>query len=218
MDTRPNPDVVVFDRFMVEEQFGWRVEKACPNALRVLDTSDLHCLREARQQHVLKGVPYDLYNELALREIASIHRCDLSLMISRFEMDLLEREFSIPGAQLAYWPFSVDLAEAVFESFEPRQHFVMIGSLMHAPNLDAAVGASDLALLRKQLPDVELHCYGSYGEKYAAELHAPEHGFYFKGRARCAANLAAAGSIAPLRFGAGLKGKSSMVLKQARRL
>jgi hypothetical protein len=44
-----DPDIVVFDRFMTEEQFGWRVEENCPNALRVLETSDLHCLREARQ-------------------------------------------------------------------------------------------------------------------------------------------------------------------------
>ena len=40
-----NPDIVLFDRFMVEEQFGWRVAQHCPNALRLLDTEDLHCLR-----------------------------------------------------------------------------------------------------------------------------------------------------------------------------
>jgi O-antigen biosynthesis protein len=44
------PDMVLFDRFFTEEQFAWRVERVCPQALRVLDTSDLHSLREARQQ------------------------------------------------------------------------------------------------------------------------------------------------------------------------
>src|SRR5690606_42072194 len=44
------PDIVLFDRFMMEEQFGWRVEKCCPQALRVLDTEDLHSLRETRHQ------------------------------------------------------------------------------------------------------------------------------------------------------------------------
>ena len=44
------PDVVLFDRFMMEEQFGWRVEKHCPAALRVLETSDLQSLRDARHQ------------------------------------------------------------------------------------------------------------------------------------------------------------------------
>ena len=43
-----NPDVVIFDRFMTEEQFAWRVMDTCPNAIRILDTEDLHFLREAR--------------------------------------------------------------------------------------------------------------------------------------------------------------------------
>ncbi len=44
------PDIVMFDRFMMEEQFGWRVEKNCPDALKILDTEDLQCLRHARYQ------------------------------------------------------------------------------------------------------------------------------------------------------------------------
>ncbi len=45
-----NPDVVLFDRFMIEEQFGWRIIENCPKAIRILDTEDLHCLRTARQK------------------------------------------------------------------------------------------------------------------------------------------------------------------------
>ena len=41
-----NPEMVIFDRFMTEEQFGWRVMDNCPDALRVLNTEDLHFLRE----------------------------------------------------------------------------------------------------------------------------------------------------------------------------
>jgi len=37
-----NPSIVLFDRFLMEEQFGWRVAEYCPNALRILDTIDLH--------------------------------------------------------------------------------------------------------------------------------------------------------------------------------
>ena len=106
------PDVVIFDRFMTEEQFAWRVAQHCPEALRVLDTSDLHSLRVAREQSLKKGEPLQLKNETALREIASIYRCDLTLMISEFEVDVLRREFSIADHLLAYWPFSVSLADA----------------------------------------------------------------------------------------------------------
>ena len=44
------PDAVMFDRFMMEEQFGWRVSEHCPQALRILDTEDLFCLRHARHK------------------------------------------------------------------------------------------------------------------------------------------------------------------------
>lgn len=205
------PDVVIFDRFMIEEQFGWRVEKACPQALRVLDTSDLHCLREARQAQLKRGGDLDLYNEIALREIASIHRSDLTLMISEYEMEVLRTQFDIPEAQIAYWPFGLDLGESKFPGFDVRQHFIMIGSFMHPPNVDAARWCKQAIwpLIRKALPGAELHCYGSYGDKFKGELHAPKAGFHYKGRAEDAlatmANYRV--NLAPLRYGAGLKGK-----------
>ena len=37
---------------MMEEQFGWRVEKYCPDALRVLESCDLQSLRHGRQQRL----------------------------------------------------------------------------------------------------------------------------------------------------------------------
>jgi len=45
-----NPDMVLFDRFLTEEQFGWRVAEFAPKALRVLDTEDLHSLRQVREK------------------------------------------------------------------------------------------------------------------------------------------------------------------------
>ena len=48
------PTIVLFDRFMIEEQFGWRVAENCPKALRILDTEDLHCLRKTREKAIKK--------------------------------------------------------------------------------------------------------------------------------------------------------------------
>lgn len=39
---------MLFDRFMTEEQFGWRVDEICPEAVKILDTEDLHFLRKTR--------------------------------------------------------------------------------------------------------------------------------------------------------------------------
>lgn len=79
---------------MIEEQFGWRVIESCPKAIRVLDTEDLHCLRTARQKAFKEKRAFELPDllseEVAKREIASILRCDLSLIISEFEMNVLK--------------------------------------------------------------------------------------------------------------------------------
>lgn len=205
------PQIVIFDRFMTEEQFGWRVEQACPDALRVLDTSDLHCLREARQQVVERRVALDLFNATALREIASIHRSDLTLMISEYEIALLKDVFAIPSNQIAYWPFVLEAKPTLPPSYDEREHFIQIGSFLHPPNLDAARWCKAVIWphIRRALPSVELHLYGAYGEKYQSSLHDPANGFIFKGRANDA--LATMQqyrvNLVPLRYGAGLKGK-----------
>ena len=60
-----NPDVVLFDRFMIEEQFGWRVSENCPKAIRLLDTEDLHCLRAARQKAFKENRVFELNDLLS---------------------------------------------------------------------------------------------------------------------------------------------------------
>ncbi len=206
-----DPELVLFDRFMIEEQFGWRVEKACPAALRVLDTSDLHCLREARRVCLESGGKPDVYNDIALREIAATHRSDLTLLIADYEMELLITEFGIPERQLAYLPFWLEPGAAQFKSFESRQNFMMIGSFMHPPNVDAARWCKQAIWprVREQLPQAEFHCYGAYGDRYQAELHDPGNGFVYKGRADDALQTLQNYRVncVPLRYGAGLKGK-----------
>ena len=206
-----DPELVLFDRFMIEEQFGWRVEKACPNALRVLDTSDLHCLREARRVCLESGSELDLYNDIALREIAAIHRSDLTLVIADYEVELLIAEFGIPERQVAYLPFWLELDETKFKSFESRQNFMMIGSFKHSPNIDAARWCKQTIWprIRENLPQAEFHCYGAYGERYQTELHDPNSGFIYKGRADDALHTMQNYRVncVPLRYGAGLKGK-----------
>ncbi|WP_306524105.1 glycosyltransferase [Rheinheimera sp.] len=209
------PDVVLFDRFMLEEQFGWRVEAACPQALRVLDSEDLHCLRAARQQAFKEKRPLqttDLYSELAIREIAAILRCDLTLTISEFEMTLLQQTFQVPASQLVYCPFLQEYSgeAAVLPDFADRQHFIFIGNFRHEPNWQAVLWLQQIwPLIRTQLPKAELHIYGAYPPPKATALHNAKQGFLMKGWADDAAAVmqSARVCLAPLPFGAGLKGK-----------
>ena len=84
-----NPAIVLFDRFMTEEQFGWRVSEHCPGALRILDTEDLHFLRKGRQKAFNSNQETDisfLKSDIAKREIASIYR-SLNNLIQPFFSD-----------------------------------------------------------------------------------------------------------------------------------
>ena len=209
------PDLVMFDRFMMEEQFGWRVEKNCPAALRILDTEDLQCLRNARHEAVKKQrelEPQDLSSDLAKREIAAIYRCDLSLIISSHEMTLLAETFNVPGSILHHLPFMIEpkASQQPELNFNERSHFISIGNFRHAPNWDAVLVLSQLwPAIRKQCPDAQLHIYGSYPPPKATALNNPKSGFLVKGWADDAFEVMARARVclAPLRFGAGIKGK-----------
>ncbi|XQF94327.1 glycosyltransferase (plasmid) [Pseudoalteromonas espejiana] len=210
-----NPDIVMFDRFMMEEQFGWRVDKHCPNAVKILDTEDLQCLRNARHE-AHKGerefTTSDLHSDIAKREIAAILRCDLSLIISSFEMSLLNSVFKVEPSLLHHLPFMVDLnaLPKTTKSFDERAHFMTIGNFRHAPNWDAVLYLQKIwPLIRKQLPKAELHIYGSYPPPKATALNNPKTGFLIKGWADNAYDVmqSARVCLAPLRFGAGIKGK-----------
>ncbi len=205
------PDVVIFDRYMTEEQFGWRVENALPQALRILDTSDLHFLREARKQALRTQKPPQLHNGVALREIASIYRCDLTLVISENELELLDAEFALPSELLAYWPYCLPEPGLPSPSYSDRHDFAMIGSFLHEPNWDAVRFCRETIWpeIRRRLPQANLHIYGSYTPEKARQLHNPGSGFHICGRTKDATETLKRHrlNLAPLRFGAGLKGK-----------
>lgn len=236
------PDLVLFDRFFTEEQFSWRVAEACPGALRVLNTEDMHSLRQVRhtllrreQKQMAAGQamsererqsvipvlanPSELYQamldeEITQRELAAILRSDLSLMISEYEIALLQDQFGVAPDLLCYCPF-LDAAPARIESelptFDERKHFVVIGNFRHQPNWDAVLWLKYQLwpLIRVQLPAAELHIYGAYPPPKAMQLHSAKEGFLIKGWTQSAFNVVqqARVCLAPLRFGAGIKGK-----------
>ncbi len=209
------PTAVLFDRFMMEEQFGWRVAEICPRALRILDTEDLQSLRGARQLAHKEDRPFglnDLNSDLAKREIASIYRCDITLIISSFEMTLLTEHFQIDPALLIRVPFMLNLEKLnqQITKFGQRRHFVTIGNLRHAPNWDSILYLQQIwPLIRKQIPDAELHIYGAYTPPKATALNNPKLGFLIKDRADNVKDVMdhARICLSPLRFGAGIKGK-----------
>ncbi len=208
-----NPDVVVFDRFYTEEQYGWRVAESCPLAIRILDTEDLHFIRFAREEAVKKKKAVNFKNsKIALRELASIYRCDLSLIISTKEVEVLIKEFKIDNELLQYVPFIPNKIKIdVLPGFNQRQHFVFIGNYRHQPNVDAILELkkSIWPHISKELPQAALYCYGAYAGEQIKQLHNAGERFFINGWTENAHQQIqnARVMLAPLCFGAGLKGK-----------
>ena len=213
------PNMVLFDRFMIEEQFGWRVAEQCPDTIRILDTEDLHCLRKTRQEAFKKNIKFTtsmlLSSEMAKRELASIYRCDLTLIISTYEMRLLQDVFKVDKSLLCYLPFLIEKItdDKILElpNFGDRQHFMCIGNFRHEPNWNMVLYLKQTIwpMIRKELPKAELHVYGSYPSEKVTQLNKKAEGFLVKGWVDDVNRVMQESRIclAPIRFGAGIKGK-----------
>ncbi|MBN22128.1 MAG: glycosyltransferase [Bdellovibrionaceae bacterium] len=204
-----NPEVVIFDRFVTEEKFGWRVHLNAPNAIRILDTQDLHFLRKKRQALITgeKESKTNLY-----REISSIYRSDLSLIISSYEYHLLINEYNIPKEHLHLIRFCYEIFVPE-KKFEERKNFITIGNYRHPPNADGIkwLISEIWPEIKRQIPEAQLHCYGAYLPEDFKKKEDKKNGIFFKGWAKESINTLKDYRInlAALRFGAGIKGKIS---------
>ena len=229
-----NPNVVIFDRYPSEEQFSWQLMEVCPKAIRVLDTEDLHGLRRARQlsleamdqkerdNHIYVDDQLlsssTVYNTIALREMISMHRSDLSLVVSDVELSYAQKHYAIPTNQLLYMPILSSRTTGKNDwvrSQEPMNAF-FIGNFRHAPNRDAVQflryylwPSIHQSLNDRGLHGIECHIYGAYMDAEMERLHDPSINFHMKGRVDDVFSIMATYQVllAPLRFGAGVKGK-----------
>lgn len=206
------PDVVIYDRYMIEEQYSWRVADLLPNAINILDTEDLHFLRKQREQEFSTSSKQAIKNsELELRELSSIFRCDLTLVISKVEYDLLIKK-GVQPAILLYLPFLEELPHGDrIIPYNERCDCVTIGTFLHAPNMDSVeyLKKEIWPLVRKKKKDAVIKIYGSYPTAKALQLTNIQQGFMVEGWAEDANEVMKRAKLclAPLRFGAGLKGK-----------
>lgn len=213
-----NPEIVLFDRFMIEEQFGWRVALNCPGALRILDTEDLHSLRISRQKAFKQDRAFELDDllteDITKREIASILRCDITLLVSEFEIDLLKSFFKIDDSLLYHLPIYVNLNKDVilnWKTFDETKDFMFIGNFLHEPNWNTVQYLKEKIwpIIRAKMTNAVLKIYGAYPSQKVFQLHNDKEGFLIMGRAHDASEVFKTTRVilAPIQFGAGIKGK-----------
>lgn len=205
-------ELIVLSRHYVAASYVGLARLYAPHAKLAFDTVDLHYLREQRAAE-LEGNAELVRVAAATRaqELKLIRECDVTLVVSPVEQELLARD--APGAR-------VDVLSNVHEvhgckaRFGERRDLVFVGGFQHPPNTDAVhwFVAEVLPLVLAQLPELRFHVIGSKvpdAIRALANEHVVVHGFvedimpYMDG---CRV------SVAPLRYGAGVKGKVNMAM------
>ncbi|CAE7550825.1 hypothetical protein AK812_SmicGene28211 [Symbiodinium microadriaticum] len=219
LESSGDPELVVFDGFNAEERFGHYVRKRQPDAMRVLDMQDFHALRLGRERLIAGGADAGAIasyrpkasDEDLQRELASIHRCDAILAISEDERALLVETYGVPRWKVTAAPFGFARPSRVLPSYQRRQGAMFIGNWRHRPNRDCAKWLIQEVwpLVRQRLPDLELSVYGANQTPEDAALTRESLGAYVRGYCRSVKKAMQQHHllVAPLRYGAGVKGK-----------
>ena len=178
----------------------------CPKALIAFDTVDLHFLRERRCAQLANDVDAEKAAEgTKQRELQLMRQADLTLVVSRFEADLLRQE--APGVDVRVLS-NIHAVHDRGRPFHARKDLLFIGNFFHVPNEDGVrwFAESTLPEIRRRLGDVRLQVIGDLTDamrSFSAEGvqvlgHVKDIEPYLQ-----SCRL----SVAPLRYGAGVKGK-----------
>jgi GT2 family glycosyltransferase/glycosyltransferase involved in cell wall biosynthesis len=179
-----------------------------PQAKLIFDTVDLHFLRLEREAE-LEGSDAKRIAAQNMRtlELDLVQKADATIVLSSFELDLLRK--LTPTANLFEIPIVREVPQLSNRSFEQRQDILFVGSFEHPPNIDAVQWfvTEVMPKLQQQGFDGKLIVVGSKMPAHIKALERP--GVEMRGFVEDLEALFAEVrlSVAPLRYGAGLKGK-----------
>ena len=203
---------VMLCRHTVAGQYASLVRRHAPQAKLLFDTVDLHFLREQRAAEVSGSDAMRQQAESSRRsELALIEQADVSFVVSPHEQRLLKE--LLPSARVELLS-NIHEVHGCHRPHGERRDLVFIGGFGHPPNADAMrwIAREILPRIRQSLPDMRLHVLGDIPDAMRHELASP--GLEFHGRVPDLAPWldSCLASLAPLRFGAGVKGKINMAM------
>ena len=181
-----------------------------PGIQRILDTVDLHFLRESREAK-LSGNRRLMRAALATRtrELDAVKESNTTWVVSAAEQMLLQE--LDPGTRILVVP-NLHTVQSEVPEPEGREGLIFIGGARHPPNVDGLEWflAEVWPKLRESLPGCPVHLVGAGLENALARIPASQlAGVYIHGHVPDLGPLLSKARIglAPLRFGAGVKGK-----------
>ncbi|MEY4641273.1 MAG: hypothetical protein RLZZ227_1267 [Pseudomonadota bacterium] len=201
-------DLVLLQRVHQAVEHISSVRRKCVKARVIFNTVDLHFVREQRQAEAEDSAKLaEQAQRTKALELGVMRQSDATIVISETERELLRRE--APGIRIAAIPY-IREAQGSASRFNERRDLVFIGGFQFDPNIDALKYLADeiWPLIRQELPDLRLLVVGSGMTPEVARigripgieiLGFVEHITPIFNRVRL--------SVAPLRYGAGIKGK-----------
>ncbi len=199
--------VVLLSRADNAARFLKLARRHCPRARIIFDTVDLHFLREMRLAALSGSKSIQRAAQRRRRqELKLIAQADQTWVVSPVEKALLAREMPKASVRLISNLHRIPGSQ---RGFQARKGMLFIGAFAHPPNRDAMAwfGEEILPRIRAKAPDLPCWIIGANPPPAVRALasetcqvlgHVPEVEPFFQ---RCRL------SIAPLRYGAGVKGK-----------
>lgn len=188
------------------------VRKFCPQAKVLFHTQDLHFLRMTREAELFKDQGMQkAAGEMKLNEFSIIRKVDATIVVSTTELEILQLE--LPDEKIYVLPLIMDVCGSG-KSFNERRDIVFVGGYQHPPNTDAVLYfvSEIMPILRRHLPGVRFIVVGSNPPPEIVALASDDvviAGFV-KDLDPLLDQMRVA--VAPLRYGAGIKGKIGMAL------
>ncbi len=203
---------VVLFRPLVANRHLALINKYCNNAKLVYHVSDLHFLRLQREKELQKsGHQANNLDVLQQEEITLIKKMDAVIVHSDYEQKILVDDFQCHNIHVLRWSIEIPGTTA---GFEQRSDICFIGGYQHPPNIDAVdYFLKDVfPLVLNVKPEIRFYIIGSnppdHFKQYASDNVIVTG--YIKDLNSLLDKVRVA--VAPLRYGAGIKGKIGTTL------
>ncbi|MBW1947335.1 MAG: glycosyltransferase, partial [Deltaproteobacteria bacterium] len=201
---------VILSRADIAEKYSKKVRALCTDAKLIFDTVDLHFLREERKGRLENNKRRIRLAEMRRRqELGIMGMSDVTLVVSPAEKELLIQK--VPHARIEVVSNILPVYGRA-ATFEERRDMVFIGNFIHSPNVDAMVYFVKEVLphIRNRINGIRLHIVGNNTPSVIKKLEADDVlvDGYVKDLAPLFNSILL--SVAPLRYGSGVKGKINM--------
>ena len=202
-------DTVIVSRYYIAEPVMPMIRQYCPKATIVFDTVDLHYLREQRLAEFENStILAEAAEKTRSKELDIIQQADITLVVSSYEKEFLKKEIKDARVEVLS---NIHHLHGRGKTYNQRRDIIFVGGYQHPPNIDAVVWFStEIFPLIRQQQDIQLHIIGSKATKEVEALHG--HGVIFHGYVEDIEPFVndCRIAVAPLRYGAGVKGKVNM--------